>query len=132
MDRLYQATILTPPGTTAALPLTSNLPLEDAELVSVTILIPDGHAGLTGIRILQAGKEIVPWSNDDWLISNDEIVTVPIGNQITAVGLQIQTYNTDAFPHKHWVRALINDLNTSAAQTAAATPFIPSAVLSGP
>lgn len=132
MDRLYQTQITTPAGTTANAPMTTNFPLEDAVLDSLTILIADGHAGLTGIRILQAGQEIIPWSNNDWLISNNEILTIPINSQITEVGLQVQTYNTDSFAHRHWVRALISNLGTSPAAAAAAAPFIPSTVLSSP
>jgi|SRR5690349_5238491 len=130
MDRLYQTTIATPAGTSSDTPLVTNFALEDAELVSVTILIPDGHAGLTGIRVLQAGQEIIPWDNDDWLVSNNEVITIPMSSEITRTGLSIETYNQDIFPHTHWVRALITNLGSTAGTVVDTVPVIPSSILS--
>jgi hypothetical protein len=130
MERLYQTTVETPSGTTPDAPQSTVLPLEDSILGTVTIIIPDGHSGLTGIRVLYAQQEIIPWSNDDWLVSNDEKIEVGFNDQVTASGLTIVTYNLDVFPHKHWVRAQISDL-TGSNTVAAATPSpIPSVVLS--
>lgn len=132
MPRLYQLTVTTPSGVEPDLPQADPWPLEDAVLESVTILIPDGHSGLTGIRVKQAQQEIVPWGNDDWLISNDEIITVPIEEQITLSGLVIETYNLDVFEHRFWIRAVIQDLGTSTASTANPLQPFSSLTLSSP
>lgn len=130
MDRLYQLTVSTMPGTTPDSPLVTQFPVEDSILQSITILIPDGHSGLTGIRLLQADQEIIPWSNNDWLISNNEIVTVNVDTQVSATALSIETYNTDVFAHSHWIRAVIADLGTSAATSNNTPSVIPADLLS--
>jgi hypothetical protein len=130
MDRLYQTSVTTPPGTTPAAPQSTPFPLEDANLETVTILIPDGHAGLTGIRVMMANQEIIPWSNSDWLVSNNEVITVTVNSQVTITGLVIETYNLDAFSHSHWVRAAITDLNTNPGTLTASPAVIPAADLS--
>lgn len=113
MARLYQLTVSVPAGVTPDLPQDDAFPLEDAILESVTILIPDGHSGLTGIRVKQAQQEIIPWSNDDWLVSNNEKIELAVEEQITKTGLVIETYNMDVFVHKFWIRAVIQNLGTS-------------------
>lgn len=131
MDRLYPLSVDTPAGTTPLLPQSTTWRLEDAKLVSVTFVIPDGHSGLTGIRLLQAGQQIVPYSNDDWFVSNDEIIDVPVNMEMTTSGLTVQTYNTDVFTHRHWLRALITDLQAAGSALAAPIPVIASDILSG-
>lgn len=130
MDPLYQATVTTPAGTTPDLPQQTAFPLVDGTLTAVTILIPDGHAGLTGIRILQADQEIIPWSNDDWLVSNNEVIPISVNAPITAVGLTIETYNLDAFDHKHWVRAQVINIGVGSSSSNPTVPALPVDVIS--
>jgi hypothetical protein len=130
MDPLYQATVVTPAGTSPDVPLQTAFPLVDGTLTAVTILIPDGHSGLTGIRILQADQEIIPWSNDDWLISNDEVISISVNTSISAVGLTIETYNTDAFEHRHWVRAQVINIGVGSSSSSATVAALPVDVLS--
>lgn len=132
MDRLYQLTVSTPANTAILTPQSTVWRLEDAKLVSVTFLIPDGHSGLTGVRLLQAGQEIVPYSNNDWLVSNNEKIEVSVNAEMTRTGLVVQTYNTDFFPHKHYLRALITDLQASGASAGNALTATPVETLSGP
>lgn len=132
MDRLYQITVTTPAGTTPDSPQTDVWTLEDSILESLTILIPDGHSGLTGIRIAQAQQEIVPWGNDDWLVSNNEIINVSVNEQITKTGLDIITYNQDVFDHKFWIRAVIQNLGTQSSTSAAPLQPIALDLLSSP
>lgn len=132
MDRLYQLTVSTPANTAIIAPQSTTWRLEDAKLISVTIIVPDGHAGLTGIRLLQAGQEIAPYSNNDWFVSNNEKIDISINEEMTATGLVVQTYNTDFFPHKFWLRALIQDLTASGAAVGAALTATPADILSGP
>jgi len=110
VDRLYPFTVTTPASTAIGAPQSTPLPLEDARLVQVTIIVPDGHAGLTGIRLLQASQQIIPWSNLDYIIANNRIVTIPVDGEITGTGLVAVTYNSDVFIHNHYLEVLIRDL----------------------
>lgn len=118
MNRLYPLTIVTPKATLQSAPLVTPWPLEDAYLTSILIQVPDGHAGLTGLRILWSGQQIVPWGNNSYIVSNNEILTIPITSYITASGLTVHTFNTDIYDHSFYLRALITDSLPGAAPPA--------------
>src|SRR5881398_1453726 len=130
-DRFYQTKATTAAGTLKAAPASLQWPLEDAYITAITIIIPDGHNGLTGIRLLRSLQEIVPWSNDDWITANNEKLDIPYNDEITKRGLVVQTYNTDAFAHTHYLRAIITDTSPKPAAASASISLIPS-VLLGP
>lgn len=110
MDRLYLLTVTTPANTTALGELLTDWPLEDSKLGTVQIITPDGHNGLTGIRIIKSGQQIIPWGADSHLVMNAEDLTIPFNDEMQSTGLVIGTYNTDVFDHTHYLRAVITDL----------------------
>jgi hypothetical protein len=110
MDRIYYLVADTPAGTPIATPVTTPWPLEDNQLLSIEIDVPDGHCGLTGIRILQASQQIVPHANNSYFVANDKNTVYPFDDQITATGLVIVTYNTDVFDHKFYLTAVVTNL----------------------
>lgn len=120
-DRFYTINVTTPSGTAKLVPLSTVWKLEDAYLTVVTIIVPDGHNGLTGIRLVRSLQEVFPWSNNDWLTANGEKVDVPYNDAITASGFTIQTYNTDIFSHTYYLRAIITD--TAPSNTVAGRPL---------
>jgi hypothetical protein len=63
-----------------------------------------------GFRILWAQQQIVPWGNNSWLICDDEEIPWPSNTAITVSGLTVQGYNTGAYPHTVYLRALISTL----------------------
>lgn len=110
MDRLYYTVATIPAGTPISAPVSQAWPLEDNQLVDVTIEVPDGHCGLTGVRILWAQQQIVPFANDSYLVANDRVLNYPFDDYITSSGLVIEGYNNDIFPHSFYVTALITNL----------------------
>jgi hypothetical protein len=110
MDRLYLFVVTTPAGTSQAAPLTTDLPLEDSLLKELRIIVPAGHSGLTGVRLLQAHQQIIPWDNNSYIVGNDRVIDVPFDNEMTVSGLQAVTYNTDIFDHSHHIEVVITDL----------------------
>lgn len=120
MDRTFLFVATTPPGTPIANPVSTPAPLEDAKLANLRIVIPSGHVGLTGIRLLQSGQQIFPWDNNQYLVGNDRVVDVPMDHEITISGLVIETYNLGQFPHNHYVEIVIADLPLAGSQASAA------------
>ena len=120
MDRLYYETLTVPAGTPIATPASQAWPLEDNELVKVTIQVPDGHCGLTGFRILRAQQQIVPFANNSYLVANDRTLDYPFDDQITTTGLVLEGYNNDIFPHTFYVTALVTNLTYPAENPPAA------------
>jgi hypothetical protein len=110
MDRTYLFTVTTPAGTPIGAPVTTPMPLEDAGLEALRIVIPAGHVGVTGIRLLRSGQQIFPWANLQYLVGNDRVVDIPFSDNITASGLVAITYNTGTFSHNHYVEVVVKDL----------------------
>lgn len=110
MDRLYYQTLTVPAGTAIAAAVSQAWPLEDNQLEEITIEVPDGHCGLTGVRVLQAQQQIVPFANNSFFVANDRVIDYPFKDQITSTGLVIQGYNLDIFPHTFYLTALVANL----------------------
>ena len=109
MDRLYLHSVTVPAGTLQAAPHSEPFPLEDAYLILINLILPKGHSGYTGIRILRSGQEIVPYSNTKFIVSNDRVIPISFRSAINASGLVIQAYNTDVYDHTFYLEATITD-----------------------
>ncbi len=113
MKRVYEVQFTVPAGTPIAAPAVQPVVLSDANLDTVRVLVPDGHSGLTGLRITWAGTQIMPYNVGTWLISNDEIFDWPADDEITANGLSLAGYNLDIYPHTFYLRFQIGTRHTS-------------------
>jgi hypothetical protein len=102
---------VTPPiGFGQFIPLNLDVVTEDALLVDVEILIPRGHKGFTGIRILQSGQQIIPWANLSWLEADSYNRVFEVNSEIGANSLSVLAYNRDRFEHTFQVRFHLRDL----------------------
>jgi hypothetical protein len=110
MERLYYQTLTVPAGTAISAAVSQAWPLEDNQLKSVEVTIPDGHCGLTGFRMLQAQQQIFPWGNSSYIIANDERIPWAFEDEMTSTGIVLQGYNTDIFPHTFYAKAVITNL----------------------
>lgn len=93
------------------------------------LVIPNGHAGLTGIRITAAHTPLIPVTVGQWISSNDEIIRWPLENYIESGNWGALAYNEDLYPHSFYVRFLV-DPPRSAATAARPPGFAPTAPLS--
>jgi hypothetical protein len=108
--RLYPATVTVPAGTAIAAPFSQAVPLEDGKLVSIRLVIPDGHAGLTGIRFTRAGTQVIPYSQTvSWIISNDDKIEIEYDGDMSATGVVAVAYNTDIFDHAFYLLCRVDD-----------------------
>lgn len=130
MDRLYETDVTVPASTASSSPYSVDWPLEDATLVYVNIIIPAGHSGLTGIRLTRSGTQIVPYSSNSWIISDDEKLTIGFNDEITSSGVKVVAYNSDIFAHTFYLRALIRDLPAPSSSSPAITAIYPNDALS--
>lgn len=84
--------------------------LEDALLVDIEVTIPPGHNGLTGIRVLQSGAQILPWRNSPYLIGDSYTRVFPINTEIGANSIATQAFNNDFVGHSFYITFHIQDL----------------------
>lgn len=99
--------VTVPASTPANNPFTIGWPLSQGFLERVEIDIPGGHAGLTAIQVTYMHTVIFPWQLGGFLVPARNYYDVEWGDQIEAVGLRINAFNTDLYPHTFYLRAKI-------------------------
>lgn len=108
--RTFSARVSTPRSTAEASPQETEVSLPQGTLESVEVVIPEGHAGLTGLAIQYSGEHIFPWGLGTWLEGDDEVVRLPVGRELGGSPVVVRTYNTDdTFSHDHLLRFLVLD-----------------------
>lgn len=87
---------------------TTDVPIGTAWLWSVNFRIPPGHAGLTGIAVVDSGIFIIPYDAgaQGWMIGDDDDLTFPYGQQV-GENVVLATYNTDDTYNHGWQVRLI-------------------------
>lgn len=125
----FPLTITTTAGTAIATPKKTTVAIPPAVLTDVDVLIPQGHAGQTGFRVVYSGQVIVPFGGadaDTWVIGNDAEPHFGVSFPIST-GLVIQTYNTGRFDHSHYVRLKVDYNAMSAGSSVPYLTIVPSA-----
>ena len=113
----YTSSLTVPAGTPIAAPVSAAVALTDENLDNVRVIIPAGHAALTGFAITWGGTQVVPYGTGTWITGDDEIIDYPWKDEVTAGGLVVTGYNLDIFPHTFYLRWTLTD-------RAAASPVI--------
>lgn len=121
-NRLYKLDFTVPANTPKTAPITTPFTLEDAILVSMTIVVPPGHVGLTGIRIVRSQQQVIPFGNLSFLVMDNEKLEIDLNEEIQRKALVASAFNTDIFPHTFYIRAVIADLGSSTSQQQSILP----------
>ncbi len=104
--RTFNVTV--PLGTAVATPTTTAWNLGPVIVEELEVMIPRGHAGLTGVHVDYQGVALLPWGQPaTFLIANDETISVPVDLEIGAP-LSVVAYNVDSFDHTFYWRAIVN------------------------
>lgn len=88
-----------PAGTAKTSPQTTSIGFQPTFVQRVIILIPDGHVGLTGIRLAIAGGQLLPITRDTWFSGNDRTVDMEVTDYPNSGAWQAITYNTGQYAH---------------------------------
>lgn len=121
-QRVVARKITVPAGTLSSAPLSTDVSFDQGTVTRVEIVIPDGHAGLTGLALQQAQQQIIPEDAGTWVISNDETIGWDVSDYLNNGNWQTLAYNTDVFDHSFYLRFLIEVIDTTA-QAAAVAQF---------
>lgn len=96
--------ITVPAGTVIAAPTSDTLNLGDIWVYNISVRIPPGHCGFTGLSVQQAGSYLIPFGMTlAYLIGNDDKLEFEIGVEIPGA-FQFVTYNTDVLVHTFYIR----------------------------
>lgn len=106
---LRQATC--PANTPQSTPLEVDVSFPAGKVVGIGIVVPYGHAFLTGLAIAQAHQIVIPRSGTSWFVSDDERLTFDYHDQLMSGGWSVFTYNTDIVnPHTWYLRFFVQEL----------------------
>lgn len=97
-------------NTAAAAATATNVDLGLVIVDHIEVLIPPGHAGLTGLRVTYDGATILPWTQDTrWLIGDDLERVFAVGLPVSHP-LVVRAFNTDdTFPHTFYLDVAFRD-----------------------
>lgn len=85
----------------------------------IDILIPSGHAYLTGLALAVAHQIIIPRSGGSWLIGDDDEKQFPTDNYPDSGDWSVWLYNTDAiYAHGWHITYHVNDTQPTPAPPA--------------
>lgn len=121
-DRVEMRQVTVAANTTQAAAVETDLSFPAGWVQELEIVIPDGHAGLTGIAIAQAHQVTIPAAGLVWIVSNDEVIRWELKDTLGSGQWSAFTYNLDTVnPHSFYIRFLIRE----AAGSQPATPSTP-------
>lgn len=121
-QRVEIKTVTVAAGVAVATPQSDALNWRQGYPERVEIRIPPGPSGLVGVRLLHSGTLVIPRSNDEWLITDNEPVIWPLEGYAYNPNWTVQSYNLDVYPHTFQVRMLLNELG--AQPGASFTPLV--------
>lgn len=114
-DRVESFAVTIPHGTTKSAPRTVDISFAAGVVAGVEILVPAGHAGFTGIALAQAGAAVIPITDGQFIVSDDEVIHWPIDGAINNGDWQAIGYNTGTFDHTFYIRFLITEIGEAPA-----------------
>lgn len=109
-DRVEHFTVTAAAGTTKAAPAEVAINFPPGEVERFDVIIPDGHAGLTGIALALAHQPIIPRTPGTFFVGNDDEITLPMENLPNAGSWSARVYNTDVFDHSWYLRVLVREI----------------------
>jgi hypothetical protein len=114
-ERVRTVQVTTPPNTTAAAPQSTNWTVGNGVVDRVDVVIPPGHQALTGLQIQWGGRQVFPYDGAEFIVGDNDEITVALGLYVQAGILVVRTFNLDdTFAHSHLLRAYVVDLEQDA------------------
>lgn len=91
-------------GTASTSPVTQDTTLGVVDVSDIQIVIPSGHSGLTGLRILLGGSQVLPRNDGGWIIGDDERLDYQVTGYLNTGLWQAEMYNTGIYDHSWQLR----------------------------
>lgn len=132
-ERIETAVIAVPAGTAIATPQTTTLSLRDAILEHIEVVIPPGPSGLTGFAFVHSGQQVIPFTEGDWIVGDNEKLQWDIQRFPTGDKWSVRAYNLDVYVHSIYLRLFLKELSDASFAAPPAVQVIASgpAVVSG-
>lgn len=109
-DRIEVFQVTVQPNVASPGVVTSIALARPGKVVGISILVPDGHNGVTGLQLLQANQQIVPFTGGTFLVANDETLDFTINLPLDTQQWTAQAFNTGKYQHTFYIRLSINEI----------------------
>lgn len=97
-------------STPVTAPVTFPLSFQPGVVRELFVLIPPGPNGLMGFRIGHSGQVIIPMGADEWFITDDERISLPLEGFPTNDAWFIEAYNEGLHDHTIYTRWMIDEI----------------------
>lgn len=108
-DRVEWFDVTVAAGTAKASAVETATTFNPGVVTRIEITIPDGHAGLTGISLMQAHEQVIPNTSGKFIVGNDRTLSWDTTNYLDNGDWSVSCYNTDVFAHTFHIAFLINE-----------------------
>lgn len=98
-----------PAGTAVASPVIVDTFFRVGFVQHITLVIPPGHRGLTGLRFTIAGGQTIPGTFGSWFIGNNQTYEMDVVDFPNSGAWECTVYNLDVFDHSWQVTYYVND-----------------------
>ena len=110
-QRIQTYSVTCPANTAQAAAIETELSMRPGIVRAVRIIIPPGHAGLTGIALAQAHQVMIPASGSVFIQGDDRDPRFELENFLDADTWSALTYNTDAeFSHTWFLEFEVDEI----------------------
>lgn len=107
--RIYPLTVTVPAQTFYFAPQTTPFITEDNQLDSIELVIPPGHNGLTGVRVMKGDTQLIPWGSGTWIQGNDYSRVFPVDDYVPTGDISVVAFNSGNYPHSFYLRMTMED-----------------------
>lgn len=117
------------------LPRVTNIAIPARTVRQIDVRVPPGPRGELGFALGAAGVTVYPTGPIQFVVTDDELVQIPLTDAINSGAWQVFTYNTGIYPHTIEVRMYCDIVQAAAIPTAgqvlAAQPALSSLFTTG-
>ena len=120
IDRVELRSVTCPPATLQAAPLVQDISFPLGAVRELEIIVPAGHAFITGIAIMQSQQIVIPYTGSVWVISDDESIKWPYDDRLKNGSWQVSCFNLDpTYAHTWYLRFLVDSRASQPSRTIA-------------
>lgn len=124
-DRIELFEVTVPAATLQAAPTTTALTFQDGAVSAIEVVVPPGPSGLLGFQIWFSGQRVIPFRNNTFFKTDNEIIKWPIQGFPTTGRWQFVAYNIDVYAHTLQVRMLVDEVSRAPAALPPLVPIAP-------
>lgn len=108
-ERIEWFDVTVPARTAKTAPVETALQFNSGVVERLELTIPDGHAGLTGIRFNSAHQQIIPLTSGLYVVGNGVEKSWDLHGYPDNGNWSVTCFNTDIYAHSFHIAFLVNE-----------------------